>query len=83
MECYFKYDHNLGFLERHTTYREDLFTFNCQDRSSDLPRRGSHDAASPIHGHPAATPPLWGVVVHPKVVSEFVGQSDRGPYGVV
>lgn len=42
-----------------------------------------HDAASTVHRHPAATPPLWRVVVHSKVVPELVGQSYGSTQGVV
>lgn len=40
-----------------------------------IPSGGGHDAASTIDGHPAATAALWGVVVHAKIVSQFVCQS--------
>jgi len=47
------------------------------------PGRRGHDAASPVHGHPAAAPPLRRVVVHPEVVSQLVGQGHGGAQGVL
>lgn len=51
--------------------------------SGTSPRRRGHDAAAAISGHPAAAAALRGVVVHPKVVSELVGQSHRRPQRVL
>lgn len=52
-------------------------------RNCDSPSGGSHDAASTIHSHSTAAPPFWRVMVHPKVVSKLVGQSDCSTQGVV
>lgn len=40
-----------------------------------LPCGRSHNAASTIDGHPAATAALWGVMVHAEIVSQLVCQS--------
>ena len=50
---------------------------------SNSPCGRGHDAASPVHRHPAATPPLWRVVVHPKVVPQLVGQGHGGTQRVL
>lgn len=75
----------LGFCDKSegVRYLADLQARRCQGRCWDSPRGGSHDAASAVHRHPAAATPLRGVVVHPEVVSELVGQSDRGTQWVV
>lgn len=70
-------------LQQGVGYREDLLTLSWPDGEHDSPCGGSHDASSTIHRHPAATPALWSVMVHPKVVPELVGQRDSGPQRVV
>lgn len=58
------------------TGRQVLLTAAAEDSGKRVPGGGGHDAAATVHCHPAATASLRSVMVHPKIVSELVGQSD-------
>lgn len=50
---------------------------------TDSPSWRSHDAAPSVRCHPAPTSPLWCVMVHSKVVSQLMSQSNCSSKGVI
>lgn len=45
---------------------------NGLDHWHHSPSGGGHDTAPAVQCHPAATPPLWSVMVHAKVVPQLM-----------
>lgn len=60
-----------------------IFGWWNQTNSGLSPCRGGHYAAATVHCHSAATATLRGVVVHAKIVSQFVCQSHGSTQWVV